>query len=60
VTTESFAQLDLAEGLTSPEYLVPASVLEPIPSGTRLMWQVQSFYTDGGQELSKTFYLTLQ
>jgi len=59
VTTEDFVQVDFAEGLEQAEYRVPPGSLAGLEPGTRLMWQVQIFFAEGGQEFSKTFFLQI-
>jgi hypothetical protein len=60
VTTTDLIQIDLAEGLSYPEYWVPVGVLEELSPGTRLMWQVQAILPGGQRALSKTYFLTLE
>ena len=43
VTTDTLAIVATASNLLEPEYHVPASALERLEPGTRLLWQVEAF-----------------
>jgi hypothetical protein len=60
VSTEDLRVVATEEGLTSPELRLPESALAGLPSGTRLLWQVQAVFPDGTRETSATFTTTLE
>lgn len=60
ITTRELETVHLAEGLSSNEHTVPATVLDDLAPGTRLLWQVQAFYPDGRRVTSPTFFVTIQ
>lgn len=49
-----------AEGLKKAEYQVPASALSGLPSGSRLLWNIEADLPAGGHVKSKTFFTTVQ
>jgi hypothetical protein len=61
VTTEEDTRLVAsAEGLTAAEYQVPASALQGIPAGSRLLWRVEADVPDHGHISSPTFVTPVQ
>jgi hypothetical protein len=61
VTTEDDTRLVAsAEGLTATEYQVPASALQGIPAGSRLLWRVEADVPDRGHISSPTFVTPVQ
>jgi hypothetical protein len=60
VTTESLDSVVSAQGLTEASFLVPESALNSLPSGSRLLWQVQMRLPDGERRDSPTFITVLQ
>lgn len=55
VSTEDLRTLATAKGQTATEYRVPQSALSGLPSGARLLWQVDAVRPDGTHETSPTF-----
>ncbi len=49
-----------AHGLEEPSYLVDEKTLQPFPSGTRFIWQVEAAYADGTRRTSDTFVSVLK
>ena len=61
VTTEEDTRLVAsAEGLTATEYQVPATALQGIPGGSRLLWRVEADVPDRGHVSSPTFVTPVQ
>lgn len=60
VTTEDLAAVAEALGLAAPEYLVPPAALAGLPSGTRLLWQVEAVSPGGARRRSPTFLVRLE
>lgn len=59
IRSEEFAPLVTAEGLSSPEYLVPDDRLLDLESD-RFLWQVVVFPPEGGQSTSSTFFVRVE
>jgi hypothetical protein len=55
VTTESLDLIDVGRALKEPEFRVPASALERLPSGSEIFWQVSARLPDGRQAESEAF-----
>jgi len=55
VLSERLEPLTDRYGVTEPEYRVPVEVLETIPSGARILWQVTARLPDGQRIESQTF-----
>jgi Putative zinc-finger len=55
VSTEDLRTVATAKGQTATEYRVPESALADLPSGARLLWQVDAVRPDGTHENSQTF-----
>jgi hypothetical protein len=55
VSTEDLRTVATAKGQTATEYRVPESALAGLPSGARLLWQVDAVRPDGTHENSQTF-----
>ena len=55
VTTEDLRVLAVAADLPAPEYVVPAEALAPVPSGTRVLWQIDARLAGGERVSSATF-----
>jgi hypothetical protein len=60
VSTEDLQPVAAAKGQTATEYRVPESALAALPSGTRLLWQVDAVRPDGSHENSPTFVTSLK
>lgn len=54
-TTEALQPVAEVEGLSEPEFPLPAEALDELPSGARLLWRVEAHLTDGGTVRSPTF-----
>ncbi len=55
VSSEDLLVVHHAEGLKAREYAVPETVLAPLSSGTRVLWQVEAHLPDGSTRKSSTF-----
>ena len=55
VTTEDLQVLNVAADLAAAEYVVPADALAPVPSGVRVLWQVEARLPGGERVASETF-----
>jgi hypothetical protein len=60
VTTADLVAVLEKQGLTSAELAVPAALLEKVPSGGQLLWQVEVRLPDGQRVASQTFVVTLE
>ena len=60
VAAEDLTVLAQTGGLTRPEYRVPAELLDALPPGARLLWQVEATMTDGTTVSSRTFVSELE
>ncbi|MCY1036709.1 hypothetical protein OV207_35060 [Corallococcus sp. BB11-1] len=60
VSSEDLKLFHRAERLEQREYTVPASVLAELPSGTRVLWQVEARLPDGSVRRGSTFVNLLQ
>jgi anti-sigma factor RsiW len=60
VTTEALEVISTARELGTPEYQVPETQLEDLPSGARILWQVEALLEDGSSALSPTFVNRLE
>jgi hypothetical protein len=60
VATEALEPIVRAEGLTEPEYVVSPAELVELPSGARLIWQVDAVYPGGRTIRSTTFVTPLE
>ncbi|ADO75502.1 hypothetical protein [Stigmatella aurantiaca] len=60
VSSEDLKVFHRVERLEQREYTVPASVLAELPSGARVLWQVEARLPDGGVRRSSTFVNRLQ
>lgn len=60
VSSEDLKVFHRVERLAQREYTVPAPVLEELPSGARVLWQVEARLPDGGVRRSSTFVNRLQ
>lgn len=62
VSTEDPLAGSLAEaaGLAEPEYRIPAEALDGLPSGARILWQVEATTAEGQQITSPTFISTIE
>jgi hypothetical protein len=60
VSTEGLRVIHEARGVGGTELQVPASALEGLPPGTRLLWQVEAALPEGAREVSKTFVTRLE
>jgi hypothetical protein len=47
-------------GLTGTMFTIPATVIETIPPGGAILWQVEAVLPDGTTQSSKTFQVTLE
>ncbi|NOK23391.1 hypothetical protein [Corallococcus carmarthensis] len=55
VSSEDLKLFHRAERLESREYTVPADVLAELPSGARILWQVEARLPDGSVQRGSTF-----
>ena len=55
VSTEDLRPVATAKGQTATAYRIPQSALAGLPSGARILWQVDAFRPDGTHENSPTF-----
>lgn len=60
VTTEDLSPLATATDLSTPEYVVPPERLAALPSGARILWQVEARLVDGTLIRSETFIAALE
>lgn len=60
VSTEDLRVLSTARDLREAEYRVPASALAGLPSGSRLLWQVDALFPDASRRSSPTFRATVR
>jgi hypothetical protein len=60
VSTEDLRVVASAEGLRTPRYQVPASALQDLPAGARLLWKVEAELPEGGHVSSPTFVTPVQ
>lgn len=60
VSTEDLRAVATAKGQTATAYRVPQSALAGLPSGARLLWQVDALRPDGTHENSPTFITPLK
>ena len=59
VTTADLLPVLDKQGITGVELAVPAAVLEKVPSGEQLLWQVEIRLPDGQRIASQTYVVTL-
>ncbi len=55
VSTEDLRAVATVKGQTATAYRIPQSALAGLPSGSRLLWQVDALRPDGTHETSPTF-----
>ncbi len=55
VATEDLTVLAAVSGLKATEYQVPGAVLESLPAGSRILWQVEAVTPAGHRLSSRTF-----
>ncbi|HEV8628857.1 MAG TPA: hypothetical protein VGV61_00970 [Thermoanaerobaculia bacterium] len=60
VSREDLEQVTQARGLAAPRFLVPPASLANLPSGSRLLWQVEVLLPGGERRLSPTFFVRLE
>jgi hypothetical protein len=60
VTTEDLRLLANVTGLTQPEVLIDPRLLQDVPSGARVFWQVDVILSTGVREASRTFDTRVQ
>jgi hypothetical protein len=60
VTDESLATLASARDLAAPSFLVPATALDSLSPGARVLWRVRVTLPDGQRRDSETFVATLR
>ncbi len=60
VLTREAREVAVETDLEEPRYQIPPAVLEGIPAGTVLYWQVKTLQPDGTSGVSKTFTVRLQ
>jgi hypothetical protein len=60
VAAEDLTTVARATDLETPEYVVPVSALSQIPTGGRIVWQVDATLPDGRVIASPTFVTTLK
>lgn len=60
VVTEALDPIERVQGLTRPEHQIPEPKLRSLPSGARLLWQVEAVRPDGTRQASGTFVSGLE
>jgi hypothetical protein len=60
VATTGYEILIQESGLENTEYTLPATVIENIPPGAAILWQVEAVLSDGTTQSSKTFRVTIE
>ena len=60
VTTEELVVIATAADLTEPQFAVPESSLSEIPTGARVLWQVEANLPDGTRVASRTFVTRIE
>lgn len=60
VSTDEPRLLIRKRGLTEPRFVVPPETFEGLPSGTRILWQVEVVTPDGRKERSQTSVVRLK
>lgn len=60
VTTDDLQVLATGADLTTPEFAVERALLEELPAGARVLWQVDVTLPDGGRITSPTFAATVE
>lgn len=60
VSTGDLRAVATAKGQTGTEYRIPQSALAGLPSGSRLLWQVDALRSDGTHKTSPTFVTTVK
>jgi len=60
VSTDAPRLLLRKRGLTAPRYTIPPETFEGLPSGTRILWQVEAVLPDNSRERSATFVVQLR
>ena len=60
VTTEDLRVLATVSDLTMPELALESAVLTSVPSGARVLWQVEATLPGGENVASETFNVTLE
>ena len=60
VLTPELDLLDEAEDLAAPEYRLPPDVLQRIPAGGRMLWQVEARVPGTAAVVSPTFSVQLE
>lgn len=60
LTTEDLTVVDRAWSLDSPEYRIPPSTVQSLPSGSKLLWQVDVISPDQARHTSPTFIVRLR
>jgi hypothetical protein len=60
VMTADLTPVATAGSIAATEYAVPAAALEKVPSGARLLWQIDTLSPDAPRRTSPTFIVQLQ
>ena len=60
VLTPDLDVLDEAEDLAAPEYRLPPAVLQRVPAGGRILWQVEARVPGTAAVVSPTFSVRLE
>ncbi|MET0985136.1 MAG: hypothetical protein ABW034_06995 [Steroidobacteraceae bacterium] len=60
LSTADLKPLFAKEGLTHPEFIVPAAVFEDVATGAQLLWQVEVWRRSGQRSTSETYAVTLE
>lgn len=60
VSTEDLRTVASAQGQTGTAFRIPVNALAGLPSGARLLWQVEAVRADGTREPSATFVTALK
>ena len=60
ISTEDLRLVLTAEGQKAASYRIPGSALASLPSGSKLLWQVDAVFPDGTRRSSPTFSATVR
>lgn len=55
ISTDDLRPVQTAEGLSATEYRIPDASLGSLPTGAKLLWQVEAVFPDGNRRTSETF-----
>lgn len=60
LATSDYQVLHRETGLTATEFTIPASLIEGMPPGSIILWQIEAVLPDGTRQLSRTFKVTIE